>query len=222
MSYSVFFSFSTGIAKAMTVPAGTLKACQDHVRLVEASLGYEATRYKKNPAHWRTTVPREGVSDKDFCAVAMRHNGWVRYFYWQLEEWAKKKPTGATERLTKAGAQTFWHGLQEIDVPAGRWTKDYYRDRMEHLYEVMRGRESEGVTFDVKALTPRQAEQVIILFSFLDPGDIRLAVPKGKDRLASSDDGEYVWCEKCGAKDTEEADDCRKRGCPILAERRDR
>lgn len=87
------------------------------------------------------------------------------------------------------------------------------------LYEVMRGRKSEGVTFDEKALTPKQTAKVIILFSeFLDHHDIRLDVPNGRDQLASSTDGGYDWCEKCGAMDPDDVPDCRKRGCPLRKE----
>lgn len=222
MSYHVFFDFSTGIARAMTVPAGTVKSCQDHVRLVEASLGYERTWRTQDTPHWgHTAVPRDGVSDKVFCELAQRHNQWVIWFYNALIEWQKKKPTGAAERMKVRDAKTFWHGLTQIRVPPERWTESYYRDRMEHMYEVMRGRESEGVSFDEKPLTPRQAAQVINLFSFIDPGDARLDVPRGHDYLASSEDGGYVWCEraKCGAMAHDDADACRKRGCPIRAER---
>ena len=91
---------------------------------------------------------------------------------------------------------------------------------MEHLYEVMRGRKSEGVTFGEKALTTKQAAAVINIFSpYLDHDDRRLDVPNGYDYLASSYDGGYDWCEKCGAMRPEDADACRKRKCPIRAER---
>jgi len=71
------------------------------------------------------------------------------------------------------------------------------------------------VTFDEKPLTERQAAQVINLFSvFLDAHDCRLDVPKGYDYLASSYNGGYIWCEKCGAVTGDHMANCRKRGCP--------
>jgi hypothetical protein len=90
---------------------------------------------------------------------------------------------------------------------------------MEHLYEVMRGRESNGVTFDVKPLTEKQAAQVINLFSeFLDPDDLRLNVPDGRDYLASSADGGYEWCDKCFKPIAEDDTSCRRRKCPLREE----
>ncbi|HEA67728.1 MAG TPA: hypothetical protein ENI07_13020 [Desulfobacterales bacterium] len=84
----------------------------------------------------------------------------------------------------------------------------------------MRGQESDGITFDeIPPLTPEQAGQVIVLFSeYLDTADIRLEVPRGHNRLASSDDGGYLWCEKCGAVTYEDAEDCDTDGCPLRAE----
>lgn len=143
--------------------------------------------------------------------------------YEDFGEWHAKPPPAPNETLTVEDARSFWHALESrIDVPAQRWTSDYYQERMEHLYEVMRGRPSEGVTFGTKALTPKQAAEVVVLFSeFLDDHDIRLDVPLGHDGLRSSADGGYVWCEKCGAITDDDVEACRKRKCPIRAERKD-
>ena len=221
MSYDALFSMSSGLSKPIRVPAGTLADCQSHVASVEKTLGYETTLYLDNPKHWLArNKPKDGVTNEVFCETAMRHNHWVYWLYDRLEEWSKKKPEGKTEKLTPKDAATFWHGLEEIHVPVERWTRDYYQDRMEHLYEVMRGRANEGVTFDPKALTVKQAAAVICLFSeYLDAHDIRLDVPNGHDYLASSYDGGYVWCEKCGPVHPDEEECCRKRGCPLRAER---
>ena len=226
MSYHVFFGFSTGLAKPIRVPIGTLKGCLAHVAEVERILGYEANQYRDNPRHWRTTKPKDGVSDELFCATASRHNRWVRSFYYDLEEWSKTILRGKdSERLTPKDAARFWHGLQTIEVPPSRWTSDYYRERMEHLYEVMRGRESEGVTLNAKKpLSERQAAAVVTLFSeFFTHGDqLRLDVPNGHDHLASSYDGGYDWCEKCGPISCDDVGErvanCRRRGCPIKKE----
>lgn len=88
---------------------------------------------------------------------------------------------------------------------------------MGSLYEVMRGRPSEGITFDVKALTPAQAGAVIRLFEqFLDTHDVRLEVPHGYDHLASSLDGGYQWCNKCfRPMAPEDGAGCRRRKCPL-------
>ena len=120
----------------------------------------------------------------------------------------------------------FWMMLTDITVPVEKWTADYYRNRMEHAYAVMRGLNSKGETLNSrKPLTVEQADAVICLFSqWLDDEDIRLAVPEGRDWLASSADGEYDWCGTCGK--AIDADDvpkkernCRKKGCAIRANR---
>lgn len=129
------------------------------------------------------------------------------------------KPAGKPDTMTPEDAATFWHGLQKIPVPAERWSADYYRDQMEHLYEVMRGRTSRGQSFDAAALTPKQAAAVVNIFSpFLDVGDQRLDVPNGHDYLASSSDGGYDWCEKCGPAHPDDSRGCTKNACPVRAE----
>jgi hypothetical protein len=253
MSFRVFFLFSSGLNAPITVPKGTLAACQDHVSRVERLLGFKQTKYLDNPVHWESTAPKDGVSDALLCAVADAHNRWVRWLYHALGKWSEASKKGEplsdgwwpnqfqrehedafrlmagnygkpaeTEELTPEGAQTFWHGLVDIDVPPQRWTSDYYRERMEHLYEVMRGKEHEGVNFDEKPLTPKQAASVIRLFeTYLDSHDLRLDVPNGYDYLASSSDGGYEWCEKCGPAHPDDADACRKKGCPIYNENKE-
>lgn len=197
--------------------------------------------------------PKEGVRNALFCKTVEQHNRWVRWFYEKLTAWsnlppdapltdvwrvplyvhpgedalalfpAEKGKTPPSEMLTPEDARTFWYGLQSLEVPIGRWTSDYYRARMEHLYEVMRGRENEGVTFDAKRLSPKQAAAVMNIFStYVDPGDLRLDVPNGHDYLASSSDGGYEWCEKCGPAHPDDAQVCRRKACPIRDEEEDR
>jgi len=113
--------------------------------------------------------------------------------------------TPQTEVLTPEQAQTFWHGLQAIDVPVGRWTEEFYRDRMDHLYEVLRGREHEGASIDCDPLTPEQVADVVWLLDtggYIPSGGLDLDVPQGCDGLSSAD--EYKRCTICGAVDLEE------------------
>lgn len=220
MSYQVFFSFSTGLTAPLTVPVGTKAGILRHVSDVEQTLELKLVRRELNPGYWDYRDRFEGVDDETLCSTVIRHNEWVRWLYDRVADWAKEPATGNTEVITPEDAQAFWHGLTLLEVDTARWTKEYYRERMDHLYEVMRGREDQGVTFDEKALTPKQAASVIRLFSvYLDTNDIRLDVPKGGDRLASSDDGEYDWCERCGAVWPDDAEGCQKRKCPIREER---
>lgn len=220
MSYKVFFDFSSGLSKSIKAPKGTLKKTLDHVQRVELMLGYEITQYRENPPHWKSMVPKDGVTDKTFCEVAENHNNYVRRLYDLIAECSKNPPKDC-ETITPKKAASFWHGLTMITVPPQRWTRDYYVARMECLYEAMRGRESEGAFFSAKALTPDQCAAVMILFSeYLDTHDVRLDVPRGHDSLAASDDGGYEWCEKCGAITYEDAIECRKRGCLLGKELR--
>ena len=229
MSYHVFFDFSSGLAKSLKVPAGTKQSIKEHVEEIERILGLKRTKYESNPTHWDHFDPeyRNGfpsVDDETLCKTVQGHNAWVRSLYRNFGEWAEKPFKGSkgkrAETISTMDAEKFWHALTELSVGPSRWTPDYYIDRMEHLYEVIRGRESEGVTFGAKALTTKQAAAVINMFSpFLDSGDRRLDVPNGYDYLASSYDGGYDWCEKCGPMHPDDVDGCRKRKCPIRAER---
>lgn len=204
MSYRAFFSLSTGLKCDVVAPTGTLAKWQKHVKDVEATLGLIAEQYLDNPAHWQRT-DFVGVADDVACRTVAAHNRWVRFVYDRLGSWMES-PVEGGETITPAEMDTIWHGLALLDVEPGRWTLKYYRERAEHLYEVMRGRASEGVTMDAEPLTERQAAAVTRLFSeFLDTGDLRLDVPVGHDRLASSYDGGYTWCEHCGPIDEEDS-----------------
>lgn len=219
MSFNVFFAFSAGLSKPITVPKGTLASVIRHVENIEDRLGLEREQYQNNPVHWAWRGwPAEDLDDKVLCEGAEEHNSWVRWFYDRLAYWSKNPPADG-EIITPDDAKTFWHGLQTLTVPPRRWTGDYYSDRMKAIYEVMRGRPDEGMTFDEDALTAKQAGAVIRLFEqYLDPSDMRLEVPKGCDYLASSYYGEYDWCTKCGAVLPETANACRERACPAQAE----
>ena len=221
MSYHMYFAFSQGLAAPMMVPKGTKDRLNEHVRQVEKTLKIKRTKFLDNPEHWNGfKLDYSHVSDKELCEIADKHNAWVRWVYEQFCEWSKTPPEDG-EQITPEEAQEFWPGLTMIEVPPNRWTPEYYTARMECLYEVMRGRESEGISFDAKALTEKQAANVIRLFAeFLDRGDRRLDVPKGHDYLASSYDGGYEWCEKCGAVCPDDVAQCRRRKCPLIAERR--
>lgn len=224
MSYHVFFAFSSGLSAPLKVPVGTRAAIMAHIESVESALPLKRTRYKKNPTHWdHWKRDFSKVPDEVLCETVSAHNQWVRQCYEDLARWSEN-PVEDGEEITPEDAEKFWFGLEELRVPPQRWTEDYYRERMEVIYEVMRGRPTEGVTFDARKLNPKQAAAVICLFSeFLDTHDIRLDVPNGRDYLASSSDGGYEWCEKCGPVHPDDigydGNGCRKRKCPIRAER---
>lgn len=214
MSYNVFFMFSEGLSKTIKVPKGTKESIAKHVEWVEDVLKIERETYLDNPEHWAYNDYKH-LTDKEFCEVAEKHNWWVQRLYENMAIWSENPPKDY-ESITPKYAKTFWPALNTIRVDVNRWSSEYYRTRMESFYEVMRGRESEGISFDAKPLTEKQAAAVIILFSeYLDKDDIRLDVPKGHDQLLASYDGGYEWCEKCGSITYEDSLQCNSRKCPL-------
>lgn len=246
MSFAVNFSFSWCLSKTLIVPAGTKAKALAHVQKVERTLNLKQVSasegnieaYGPNyPAHWDHFGRDFSQIDGDLlCKTVEDHNAWVRCTYKDFEEWATKPfiatPHRGTEELKPQDACEFWHGLTSIELDAKFWNRDYYRARMESLYEVMRGRHSEGASWDdIKPLTQQQAGNVIRLFGqFLDPDDMRLEVVQypgrgfnGQDRLASSYDGGYEWCSGDDPKDKgcyKPIDydciwECRRKNCPL-------
>lgn len=226
MSFEVRLSFSMGLTKTLRVPVGTKASLLAHVEHVETTLGLKRVQREGRGEsywdHWDKRF-RQGFPDVDaklLCATVERHNRWVDRLWHDLEEWAKAPPK-PSEKLTPGDAERFWHATQKLKVDPDRWTEDYYRARMDEIYEAMRGREAGGAIFDAKVLTPRQAASVINLFEqYLDTHDIRLDVPKGCDYLlpSSAHEGGYDWCEHCGAIDPNDSS-CRRRKCPVREER---
>ena len=243
MSYRTFFLFAAGLAKPIHVPKDTKAGLLEHVEEVEKALGLKRVTFNDNPVHWdhwHGEIGRE-ATDEVLCETVDKHNAWVRETHGNFAHWSEHPftlgkghqaehlidrayPIGwPAETLAPDDAKAFWHGFEMLSVSPERWTEDYYRTRMETLYEVMRGRETEGISFDdVKPLTPKQAAAVINLFSeFLDSGDLRLDVPNRYDHLASSSDGGYEWCEECGPVHPDDVNLCRKRKCPLRAARKE-
>jgi hypothetical protein len=252
MSYAVHFSFSLGLSVPLTVPKGTKQSLIDHVAEVERVLELKRIKpYSQHDRdaghadHWDSFGREKAWADIDdelLCKTVQHHNAWVVETYKWFGIWAKEPfsvPVKRTnenclywyvtevETITPEDAREFWPGFTTLDVPVERWSRDYYQNRMEHLYEVMRGRPQEGVTFDAKALTEQQAGAVINLFSeYIDLHDIRLEVVQspgrgfnGQDRIASSHDGGYTWCDGCFKPiDYDCIGECKKRGCPLLKE----
>jgi hypothetical protein len=219
MSYHVFFSFSSGLAKTMRAPKGTRAAIWQHVEEVEKALNLKREKYKDNPVRW-SSWERDWskIGNEKLCEIIADHNDWVQEMYAKFAEWCAKSVSGG-ESITPKQSTEFWFGFERFKVPPSRWSEGYYRAQMERCYEVMRGRPTDGVGFDAKPLTEKQAAAVICLFSeYLDAHDLRLDVPNGYDYLASSYDGGYDWCEKCGPCHPDDWSSCRKRKCPLIAE----
>ena len=214
MMHRTYFAFTNGLTEPVHVPKGTLQKLSDNFKAVERALGCTIPEsiLEKN-----INAPQPQF-DEVLCGSVDRHNKAVIRFYDLLE--AKLEQSTKTEVVTPEIAATFWNQLKIIELAPKFWSEDYYRNRMEHLYEVLRNRESEGVIWDKGAkLTPTQAANVIALIaSYLEPShsDLRLDVPKGHDYLASSYDGGYEWCEKCGAAIADsDISSCKKRKCPL-------
>jgi len=230
MPLHVFFGMSSGLSGTIVVPKGTYRRVMDNVELVERKLGLVKDEpYRDNPVRWSWESKKfEGIDDKELCKMVLWHNDWVRRFYGDMEEWSKlRKKTEwkvEYEDLTPEMAKDFWHGLELLDVPLHRWSRDYYVAEMEHYYEVMRGRGSRGVSWreGVGELTPEQANMVIWMFhELMDSHDVRLEVINGRDYLSSGDDGGYEWCVECGAITWENGVSCEKKwkDCDFKKER---
>lgn len=216
--YRTFFDFSTGLAKPIRVPAGTKARIATHVAHVEETLGL-VPESSGNPPRlsWPWAPAYQDINSVALGIAVEEHNGWVLAMWNLIGEHVEPRPGTETEEITPADAETFWHALRRLTVPLDLWSEEHYRDRMEHLYEVLRGRESEGVRLGVARLSTRQAAAVIALFgNFLDPGDARLDVPVGHDRLASSSDGGYDWCDVCFKPwAIEDIGDCPRKKCGL-------
>lgn len=215
MSYKVYFAMSTGLSKPITAPKGTLAEIGAQIERVEQTLGIDPENLDDGRIRWYLLGHSfADVEDETLCNVAEQHNNWVRWLYAKVEEWATT-PTPDGEVITPEQSEKFWYGLRMIEVPPPRWTEAYYTARMESMYSVLRGVESEGVSFDAPKLTEKQAAAVINMFSpYLDAHDARLDVPRGRDYLTA----EYEWCEKCGAVTFEDGQACTRRKCPIEKE----
>lgn len=243
MSFNVHFSFSWCLAKTLTVPAGTKEQSIAHVNEVQRLLnltleppyGGNLKAYGElYPSHWDTwkrSAAWETVNDEILCKTVESHNRWVRSMYDDFEKYATTPFVATawvgTEELTPADAREFWHGLTILEVPVDRWTRDYYRARMEALYEVMRGRPSEGMELDSKPLSQQQTGAVIRLFEqYLDNHDLRLDVVQqpgrgfnGLDFIASSYDGGYDYCDACYKSIAPDCiGQCCRRKCPLKRE----
>jgi len=214
MSFKVFFSLSGGIKKSVRVPKGEKKRIAAAIRRVKDALGFKLIRETYKDMHgkkekrlrWVDEV-REDVPDEVLCQEAEDYNAFIRQFYEDLSNWFKH-PIKGGEVLTPKQAEKIWPCLEIINVPIERWTREYFKNRMQAIYETLRGRPSEGMEFDAPPLTTEQASEIFPMFDYLLNEEwsdtLRLAVPKGWDSLASSDDGEYEWCEKCGAVDSDD------------------
>lgn len=217
MSYQIYFGFAQGLKKIIIIPLGKIDFMRNLIETTENTLELKREKYLDNPERWAFSK-YEGIKDSLLCSTASHHNEEVRRFY-NLLAACSEKPITSGDALTPDIFSELLPGLEFITVPPERWNGEYYKEKMQTLYEVMRGRESEGISFDTKKLTEKQAANVVRLFSeFLDHDDRRLDVPKGHDYLASSDDGGYDWCEKCGAITWDDAQRCGRKKCPLIEE----
>lgn len=193
MSYHVFFSFSTSLARTMKVPAGTHARILQHIQDTEEVLGlkrkltYTPEGEAQRPGwHWRSpaedmlamlgpevdrNAPQWWLADRardqhqeQMASAVREHNAFVRGLYKDLGEWSKKKPKGETEEITVAQSEEFWGGLATLELPRELWTEDHFTAHMEHLFELLTKGESEGVNLDCKPFSIKQADALIRLF----------------------------------------------------------
>lgn len=237
MSYHVFFSFSTSLAKNMKVPKGTLERITSRIEYTERILGLERTPTytpegeKQRPGwHWHHTeknmlemaghpadkgvhqywlLDRERESRIASMALAVRlHNQEIEWLYNDLRKWSEKEKwkRGEAETITVKQSREFWGGLTMLELPKELWDREHYTDHMDHLHTLLTTGESRGVILDCPPFNPEQTEALIsLLDGELDQWgfDARFSIPldenlKPYNLIASSYDGGYDWCEKCG------------------------
>lgn len=217
MSYQVLFALSSGLMKPLHVTNGKLERIFKHQDWIEGELEVELDEWK-GETRWARSPAGDHLDDETFCTIASGHNRWVLKLYNDMVVWSEH-PVEGGDVITLEDAKRFWRCLRRIDIPMARWTEDHYRREMKVMYEVLRGRPTDGIIPGGTPLTIEQATNVIILFSFIDPGDQRLDVCEGHDELSHTD--EYCWCEKCGAIHEDEVEHrmktCKHEGdeCPL-------
>ena len=199
MSFKLFFDLAVSFERPIAVPVGTHKKILKQIESVESELGYTREKYLDNPWHWRETL-KDGVSGETFCEVVKGHNAFVRSLYDSFQKWVAEKPGGETEIITVKQSRDFFPGLKQLSVPYEKWSEDYFEEKLENLYEIIRGRDQEGVSFDAEPLSEEQAGKVILLLHEYIVGHKRFSknydVPHGCDYLADSED--TAWCEQMG------------------------
>lgn len=174
-----------------------------------------------------TTLPQWWLADRerdariaDMANAVRLHNDEVRWLYRDLCEWEKRKwKRGEWEKITAAQSVEFWGGLTILELPWSLWNREHFTDHMEHLHALLTTGESRGTSLDCKPFNRKQAGALLMLFEdAIDQWgfDARFAIPldanlKPYDCIASSYDGGYDWCSKCGPIHT---DDFRER-CQI-------
>jgi hypothetical protein len=201
--FKVFFDFTVGFSRDLYFPAGTYQRVFSVIRETEKQLRIPIETYR-GELRWGAWSG-EHLDDDKYCDIAWDHNRMVERFYKNCTEATTYPTKKRPERITVNAAKRLFVGLRRIEIQPERWSAAHYQKKMQSIYKVMRGQESEGATFDSDPLTVSQARAVIILFSqFLDRHDIRLDVCKGDDWLTNSYDEGYFWCSGCGAVDYED------------------
>lgn len=161
-----------------------------------------------------TSLPQWWLADRErdarisrMGATVRNHNADVRAFYQDLGVWQKRKwKRGESETITPAQAVEFWGGLQILELPRKLWDEDHFRAYMEHLHTLLTRGSSDGVELDCPPFNPSQAGAILeLLEAEIDEWgyDMRFAIPLDADLqpydcIASSVDGGYDWCSKCG------------------------
>ena len=192
-----FFQLSSGLEQTIKVPPGTCAALKKHFEAVTKTLDLKVSQFKDNPPHWEKHSPSAHVPNHIASDGVFGHNRLVRKLYYDLARWAEAPPD-EYEELTPAFAKTIWYGFSFLQLNYDRWTADVYHEEMEVLFDVMQGKETDGITFGEDNLTDKQAAAVISLFSmYFDKDDVRLELPNDCGFLVTSD--QIYWCPAHGA-----------------------
>lgn len=191
--FHTFFMFSTGLAKPLVVPKGTVdRIIEQGERTQRMLLGLRPGEWHSAEKRMRHHTPDEvraaqgphkyqptdeecapgrpyalEVRGKTLCDAYEQHNGFVQDIYRLFEDASGRSPEDAGdtfEVVTPEQARTFWPFLSMIgDIPVELWTREFALARNSELYEALRGREGGDMILGAPPLTTEQAAAVINL-----------------------------------------------------------
>jgi len=201
----IFFGFSEGIKRDIFVPKHKLDFVKQTVEDQMDALGIEEI---PEGFYLESHALKAIGDDDDLCEFASEQNDLVETAYLMVEAATAESTADNTELLTQECFKSILPMLKEVTVPIDRWSKQYHKEQMTKVFEILRGEKIKKVIWDIPALSVEQAAGVVWLIDVVlgvDRHQNDLAVCKGEEFLSSGD--EYFWCENCGAVDYEDTHD---------------
>lgn len=202
----IFFAFSEGLKQDIYVSKKTIEYVMHKVGLQMDTLDISDIAEIPDMSSLERFAEKHFEQghrgDEAICEFASEQCKLVEMAYDMVQKATPEPTTENTALLTQGDFKAILPMLKQVDVPIERWSKDYHRERMDEVYEILRGRPTDKVSWEIPPLTEEQAAGVVWLIDVVlgvDRHQNDLAVCKGQDHI--SDTNEYHWCEKCGAVD---------------------